>query len=582
MKRLCLMAGAIASALALDAPALAHTPARPGAPAPTRIAGVQLHSFPKELDNDVREGLTFVGCGGPGRLLVRVNGQMKLSRFQLRRCRTRTVAWDAPASAGVGYRASVAIKIGKRPWSRAASLTVGAAPHADPGSFGVWLTTAGLQDALAPMPMISFGAIDPDLPTIQVSDATRYQEIAGFGAAMTDTSAWLLYDELPPAARALAMAALFRPSGIGLNYVRVPIGASDFTATGVPYTYDDVPAGEVDPSLDQFSIAHDDAYILPTLRMMLELDPSVEILGSPWSAPAWMKGNDALDDLDYAGVLNSQSFQPYADYLVMFIRAYTDADVPIAAITPENEAHTATSYPGMDLDEDGFITQNLVPTLRAAGLSKAVYGLDGSGLQYAEGMLSDPTVSSDIAGIAWHCYAGLEQMSELQAIDPSASMIMSECSPGATAYPTAETVIASLRNDAQAVDLWHLALDPTDGPKQQAPGCDQCGGLVTVDEPSGTASLNLNYFQLGQVSKFVQRGAVRIASDRWVSDFTDPHSGYGFTTGLDDVALENPDGSKVLVAYDNSTQPIEFQVAWRGQAFSYTLAARAMVTFTWH
>ncbi len=142
-------------------------------------------------------------------------------------------------------------------------------------------------------------------------------------------------------------------------------------------------------------------------------------------------------------------------------------------------------------------------------------------------------------------------------------------------------MIASLRNDAQAVDLWNLALDPTHGPKQQALGCDQCGGLVTVDEQSGTASLNLNYFQLGQVSKFVQRGAVRIGSDRLVSDFADPDGSYGVTPGLDDVALENPDGSKVLVAYDNSTQPIEFQVAWRGRAFSYTLAAGATVTFTW-
>ncbi len=405
---------------------------------------------------------------------MRVNGQTELSRFQMRRCRARTLAWDAPASAGVGYRVSVAIKIGKRPWSRTASATVGAARPGDPGSVGVWLTTADMQDALAPMPTISFGAIDRSIPTIGVSDATRYQQITGFGAAMTDTSAWLLYDELAPATRAPAMSALFGPSGIGLNYVRVPIGASDFTATGVPYTYDDVPAGEVDPSLAQFSIAHDDAYILPALRMMLELDPTVEILASPWSAPAWMKANDALDDLGYAGVLTSQSSQTYANYLVMFIRAYGDAGVPIAAITPENEAHTATSYPGMDLDEDTFITRDLVPALRAAGLSTA--------------------------------------MSELQAIDPAASMIMSECSPGVTAYPTAETVIASLRKGAQAVDLWNLALDPTDGPKQQAPGCNQCTGLVTVDEQSGTASLNLNYFQLGQVSKFVQRGAVRIAS----------------------------------------------------------------------
>jgi glucosylceramidase len=106
---------------------------------------------------------------------------------------------------------------------------------------------------------------------------------------------------------------------------------------------------------------------------------------------------------------------------------------------------------------------------------------------------------------------------------------------------------------------------------------------VTVDERSGTPSLNLNYYQLGQVSMFVHRGAVRIASDRWVSAFADADGAYGVTAGLDDVALENPDGSKVLVAYDNnSSRPVRFQVGWRGQAFPYTLAPGATATFVWH
>jgi len=538
----------------------------------------------------VREQLTFVACGGPGRLLVRISERPLLSLPQAHRCRQRTVVWRAPASAATAYRVSVQIKIGDRPWSRIVSIDVGApgvgapgvgAPSGATGRVGVWITSADLHEALSPMPVVSFGAVNPTVPVIDVSDRTRYQQISGFGAAMTDTSAWLLYDELSSVARGEAMNALFGPDGIGLNYVRVPIGASDFTATGVPYTYDDMPAGEADPSLAHFSVAHDQAYVLPALRMMLALNPGAEILASPWSAPGWMKANGAVDDIDYRGVLLPQDFGAYADYLVAFIRAYADAGVPIAAITPENEAHTPSMYPGMDLDEDGFITQTLVPTLRAAGLNTALYGLDGSGLQYAEGMLSDPTVRSDIAGIAWHCYAGLEQMSELQALDPAASMIMSECSPGVVSYPTAETVIASVRNDAQAVDLWNLALDLSGGPKQTAPGCDGCGGLVTVTEQSGTASLNLNYYQLGQISMFVHRGAIRIASDRWVSDFASADGAYGVAPGLDNIAVENPDGSKVLVAYDNSIHPIRFQVGWRGRAFPYTLAAGATATFVW-
>jgi glucosylceramidase len=574
-KGLFLVGAAFGATLGLASPALAAI-----ARAPTRITDVQLYSLPQELSGEVREQLTFVGCGGPGTLLVRLDGGLEPSRPQARRCRKRTVVWAMPPSAGLGYRVSVQIKIGKRPWSRVASVAVGE-PAAGSDEVGVWVTTADLSEALSPLPALSFGAVNPALPTIEVSDATRYQQIAGFGAAMTDTSAWLVYDELPAIQRAAVMAALFGPGGIGLNYLRVPIGASDFTATGVPYTYDDVPAGEDDPLLGRFSVVHDSAYILPALRMMLALNPSTEILASPWSAPAWMKANDALDNAGYAGALLPSNFKAYAAYLVRFIHVYADAGVPITAITPENEAHTPSLYPGMDLDEDAFITQSLVPALRAAGLGTAVYGLDGSGLTYGEEMLSDPVVRSEIAGIAWHCYAGLEQMSQLQTMDPDAGIVMSECSPGVVAYPTAEIAIASLRNDAQAVDLWNLALDPSGGPKQTVPGCDGCSGLVTVNEQSGTASLNLNYYQLGQVSAFVQRGAVRIASDRWVSDFADADGSYGVTPGLDDVALENPDGSKVLIAYDNSTDPIQFEVGWRGQAFSYTLDPGATATFVW-
>ncbi len=196
-------------------------------------------------------------------------------------------------------------------------------------------------------------------------------------------------------------------------------------------------------------------------------------------------------------------------------------------------------------------------------------------------MLDDPTVTSDIAGIAWHCYSGLDQMTTLHELDPTAGLIMSECSPGIVGYTPAETVIASMRNYASAVDLWNLALDPNGGPKQAAPGCLDCGGLVTVDENTHLATLTQSFYELGQVSKFVHRGAVRIASDRWVQDYSNPDGSYGVTNGLDNVAFENPDGSKVLVATNNSEAPIQFQVQWRDRACEYTLGAGATVTFVW-
>ena len=405
------------------------------------------------------------------------------------------------------------------------------------------------------------------------------------GAAMTDSSAWLLWDELPARRRTTVFNDLFASSGIALDYVRLPIGASDFTANGVPYSYDDMPAGQTDPTLAHFSVAHDQAYILPALRAMLRLNPRTDVLATAWSVPGWMKANDALSNPTWgAGQVLPAEEPVAAEYYTRFIQAYAHAGVPVSAITPGNELGWTTQYPGMALDDEpDFITGQLIPTLRAAGLGTRVYDLDGSGFSWeTQYLAAHPSYRAAIAGSAVHCYAGLEQMSQLHDVNPGGSLIESECSPGVVNYPTAEIAIASLRNWSQAVELWNLALDPHGGPNQHAPGCAGCSGLVTIDERTHRATLNANYYQLGQVSKFVRRGAVRIASDRWVSDYASNTTiNYGVTPGLDNVALRNPDGSKVLVAYNNSPHPIRFQVAWRGRAFTYTLGAHGTVTFTW-
>jgi glucosylceramidase len=449
----------------------------------------------------------------------------------------------------------------------------------------VTLTSANLRRALSPMPTLRFDRLNPWVRAIRVNDRARYQSVLGFGAAMTDSSAWLLWDELPARRRTSVLTDLFASSGIDLNYMRVPIGASDFTADGVPYSYDDMPAGQTDPTLAHFSIAHDEAYILPALRAMLRLNPRTDVLATAWSVPGWMKTNDALSNLTWgAGTVLPAEEPVAAKYYARFIQAYAQAGVPVSAITPGNELGWTTEYPGMALDDEpDFITEQLIPTLRTARLGTLVYDFDGSGFSWeTQYLAAHPSYRAAIAGSAVHCYAGLEQMSKLHDANPGGSLIESECSPGVVNYATPEIAIASLRNWSRAVELWNLALDPHGGPKQHVPGCAGCSGLVTINERTHRAALNANYYQLGQVSKFVRRGAVRIASDRWVSDYaSDATINYGVTPGLDNVALRNPDGSKVLIAYDNSQHPIQFQVAWHERAFMYTLGARGTVTFTW-
>jgi glucosylceramidase len=477
---------------------------------------------------------------------------------------------------------------------------------ARPTSVLVTQTNADLSQALTALPRLHFKPGTPSrrLRAITIDDTRRFQTMRGFGAAMTDTSAWLIWDQLTPRRRRQLMQKLFGPgpSGIHISYVRVPIGATDFTRGRTPYSYDDLPTGQSDPALEHFSIAHDEAYILPALRAMRSINPSVSTLASEWSPPTWMKRDGTWGNPGFStGGLRPEDYPVLANYLVRFLRAYAAAGVPIQAITPQNEPDQASYYPGLELTESQearLIGEDLVPALQAAGLDPEILGYDFEWScrynttaspcepRYPDELAADPQVGPELAGIAWHCYAGnVDRMSFFHVRTPRLDQVVSECASGRlTPGPPAELEIASARNWASAVVLWNLALDPHGGPVQPPNfGCGGCIGLAKVDERTHRYRLSRDYYQLGQASRYVDPGAVRIASNTFVRDNNaNVNLKGGYTTpGLDDVAFLNPNGSRVLLTYNSSRSPVHFAVRWRGGYFTYTLASRAMATFRW-
>jgi glucosylceramidase len=453
----------------------------------------------------------------------------------------------------------------------------------------VTLTTAKLTHALQSMPDVRFcnGSLRSK-STIAVSDGLRYQRVQGFGAAMTDSSAWLLMTQLSASKRERVFDSLFGPAGIRLNYLRVPMGASDFSAKGMPYTYDDVPAGQTDPTLANFSVAHDLDYIIPALRKARALNPALRLLANPWSPPAWMKANGRLDNVEHSGQVLASAYPALAQYFVKFLQSYANDGVDVDAITPQNEPDVPAHYPGAQLDPDGeseFISGYLAPALRGAGLTTMIYGNDLSWdrVPYATGLASSQA-AGDLTGISWHCYRGEpDVMGSFHNQFPGLEEIVAECSPEILGFETIELLISSLRDDATTVLVWNLALDPDGGPVQ-APdsGCHGCRGIVTVSEADGSVQNNVKYYELGQVSKFVRPGAVRIASTSKVTYYDQIRpSRFRSTAGVDDVAFVNPDGSKVLVATNTSEHNQRFVVTWHGGAFRYALPIGSTVTFTW-
>ena len=164
---------------------------------------------------------------------------------------------------------------------------------------------------------------------------------------------------------------------------------------------------------------------------------------------------------------------------------------------------------------------------------------------------------------------------------PSLDQLVDECSPEIRGFGTPEFLISSLRNWASAVSVWSVALDPSGGPIQPGNDCPGCMGPVTINEQTQAVTLRPEYYQLGQVSSFIQPGAVRIDSPDFVTYGVNSSNIETVSAGLDDVAFQNPDGSIVLVADNNSSAPVTFAVDSDGRYFTYTLPGYAMTTFVW-
>ncbi len=463
-------------------------------------------------------------------------------------------------------------------------------------------TDSSLSQNMAAQPGLTTSTTPPQGvdETIDVNDQVRYQQFRGLGAAMTDSSAHVI-NGMPSAGRAALLEDLFgQPSSgsglaaipIHLNFLRIGIGATGAMTVGPAYSYDDNPPGGSDPNLTSFSIQHDTAYIIPTLQQVLQTNPSLEILANPWSPPAWMKSNDSLGNANAGGSLATQYYGTYANYFVKFIQAYARNGIPIDAITPANEPTSGTggtNYPGLNFpepDEAQFITNDLAPALNNADLHPQIYGNDLSWDQYtkyAAPLASDPSLAPDLAGIAWHCYfASPTAMSQVQETNPGLDQIVDECSPEIRSFGTAEYLISTLRNWASVVAVWSVALEPNGQPIQTPNSCGGCRGLVSVDPATGAVTYRTEYYQFGQVSSFVQPGAWRIDSPNFVTYGTNSSNWESISSGLDDVAFLNPDGSKVLVTDNNSSAPISFAVESDGSYFSDTIPAGAMTTFVWH
>lgn len=446
------------------------------------------------------------------------------------------------------------------------------------GDVSVVLTTADGRTRLNVLSeKLPFTSTPATGNTITIDESTTFQTIEGFGAALTGSAASLLNNN------SQALNELFGANGARLTYTRLTVGASDFNKNG-SYTYNDI-TGVDDVNLEQFSIAEDftaNNPMVPVAKAIVAINPNMGFLASPWTAPAWMKGNRSLNN----GSLLPQYYSSYANYLVKYLEAYRTEGININTITVQNEPlHGSDNFPTMRmtaLEQADFIGSHFGPALAATNLQTEIIGYDHNFREaddpnFPITLLSNTEAARYTNAIAYHAYAGTpSDVNGFRTQFPNADIYFTEQSGIQNAGTTfaseldffMKTVfMGMLRRGAKTVLLWNLALNANGGPTNG--GCQECRGVLTVAS-NGSFVKNVDYYILAHFSKYVDKGATVIESNN-------------LQGLLENVAFKNPDGSKVLVVYNasNATSPQNFNVSIAGRRFSYALPKGGVVTFKW-
>ena len=462
-------------------------------------------------------------------------------------------------------------------------LLLAASPvHAQQSSVQLWITTsdeAGVVAGLEAQPDLAFRPNAPDgIQAIEVDESKVYQRMEGGGAAFTDGAAWLINQKLSAVQRDQVMRRLFDPRvGIGVSFLRNPIGSSDLTRRW--YTYDDNATDRADPSLPHFSIDHDRADVLPLTKLARKLNPQLTLMMNAWSPPAWMKSSGNL----VAGGVLPEYYAHHAQYHVKTIQAYEAEGVHIDYVTLNNEPTCCDeiNYPSIELisssDMASMLKDYWFPAFKASQLTTKILLLDYNweAVGLLEPLLKDKAIRTSpyVGGVAWHGYGGDPAVQSRIHDEYGMDAFLTERSgfdAGSRQHrQDMRDMVNVIRNWGKSFVKWPVAVNENRGPNRG--GCDTCTGLVTVhtnDARAGQVDYTIEYYTMGHLTKFVPNGAHHIESTA--------------NSQVLNVAFQNPDGSLVLIAYNDTATPQAFKVVWHSQVFYYTLPVNTSVTFRWN
>lgn len=435
-----------------------------------------------------------------------------------------------------------------------------------------WLSTPSQQILFAKQPSLVLSETDTYSETIEIIPSIQYQTIDGFGYCLTGGSARLI-NEMDAAERSKLLNELFATDGvnIGTSYLRISIGASDLSDS--VFSYNDLPEGETDVNMEKFSIDVEKVHLIPVLKEILTINPDIQILGSPWSPPTWMKTNKNSK----GGSLLPEYYDAYALYFVKYIQAMKSEGIRIDAITVQNEPLHPGNNPSLLMlaeDQAEFIKRSLGPAFQQNNIDTKiiVYDHNADRPDYPLTILDDPEAAQYVDGSAFHLYGGkIEALSAVHDAHPDKNLYFTEQWVGAPGHMagdlmwhTQQLIIGATRNWCRNVLEWNLAADPNQDPHTPG-GCTMCLGAVTIE--GNNVSRNPAYYTIAHAAKFARPGAVRIDTN--------------LPFELDNVAFMNEDETIVLIVANSSKEEKSFNIKIKGKSIAATLNAGSVGTFVW-
>ncbi|MDI9363309.1 MAG: glycoside hydrolase [Flavobacterium sp.] len=438
----------------------------------------------------------------------------------------------------------------------------------------LWLTKGDQSEKLQKQnTMLVWSAAVNNFNTIDVDDTQTYQAIDGFGYTLTGGSAQVIC-QLSNTKKQELLYELFDTAngGIGISYLRVSIGASDLNTN--TFSYDDVASGQTDINLTKFSLNSDTTYLIPLLKDILRINPSIKIMATPWSAPVWMKDNNNFK----GGSLLPQYYDVYAKYFVKYIQKMQENGIAIDAITPQNEPLHDGNNPSMLMtaaQQANFIKNNLGPAFATANIATKIiiYDHNCDKPDYPIAVLNDALAASYINGSAFHLYAGnISALTTVQNAFPSKNLYFTEQYTSSTGtfdgdlkWHLKNVIVGSLRNWSKNALEWNLASNASFGPSTPG-GCTTCKGAITV-ESNTFYTKNVGFYIVAHASKFVPAGSVRIASN--------------ITGNLNNVAFKTPNNKFALIVENDGNTTETFNIKFHGRQVTTSLVAGAVGTFIW-